>query len=386
MTHASDWLRQDKALRDPRQLWTCTEQSAGLVRRSLAFTADPAFIELLSSLSITLFISREYENLLISLKSDGNRLFQNYLAMPHPSGIACDRKKNLMYIASTRNPNIIYQLRQAGEGDPRRPRHSILKEKPMLVARKKYYPGLYYFHDLAIMSGKLYANAVGMNGIIRVNLEKPEPDELAWYPKCIEDSNGNPRTEANYIQLNSIAGGDSPRDSFYSASGDKIGYDRPGHLRYKVDKRGVIFSGKTRETCAVGLTRPHSLRMHKGTLWLANSGYGEFGYLKKGSFESVVKLDGWTRGVLLIKDIAFVGTSKIIPRYRHYAPGLKDTKDSCGLYAISISSGSILGTLTWPAGNQIFAIDYLKDQSTSGFQHSSFAEKTKSHSKLAFNN
>jgi len=255
----------------------------------------------------------------------------------------------------------------------------------MLVSRKKYYPGLYYFHDLAIMSGKLFANAVGMNGIVEINLNNAVPERLAWYPKCVEDSHGNPRTEANYIQLNSIAGGKSLKESFFCASGDRIGARRPGHLNYPVNQRGVIISGKTRDVVARGLTRPHSLRLGKGRLWVANSGYGEFGYIKDGKLEPIIRLNGWTRGACIIHDIAFVGTSRIIPRFRHYAPGLYGIRDSCALYAVSLSSGSILGKLKWPSGNQIFGIDYLDNNVTLGFPRFKQQKKKRDYEKISFN-
>ena len=41
---------------------------------------------------------------------------------------------------------------------------------------------------------------------------------------------------------------------------------RPGHLNFPVDGRGVIFSGRTRDVVATGLTRPHSARLHEGTI------------------------------------------------------------------------------------------------------------------------
>ena len=34
----------------------------------------------------------------------------SYFSMPHPSGIVFDKNKELLYVASTRNPNQIYDL------------------------------------------------------------------------------------------------------------------------------------------------------------------------------------------------------------------------------------------------------------------------------------
>jgi uncharacterized protein (TIGR03032 family) len=385
MSNTSLWDNQKKSLRDPREIWTYKEESSGINKNSLGYKADRPFIQLLAKLGITLFISREYENLLISIYSDGERLIQRYTPIAHPSGVVCDRKAGLMYVASTRNPNIIYQFRICGPGFQQRVGHPMLSEKLMVVSRTKYYPGMYYFHDLSLISGELYANAVGLNGIVKINMSNHLPELISWYPKCIENKKGLPRIDANYIQLNSIAEGGSLESSYFSASSDKISKRRPGHLNYPVDRRGVIISGATRETVARGLTRPHSARLNRGKIWVANSGYGEFGFISGESFEPIIKLNGWTRGVCIHNNIAFVATSRVIPQYRHYAPGLDGIKDQCALHAISLSTGKIVGSVKWPAGNQVFAIDYLSQKNTIGLLNKNLNDNLKAHTLVAFN-
>ena len=385
MSNEKLWDIQKKSLRDPREIWTCKDEAAGISEASLEYKADKPFIELLAKLGITLFLSREYENLLISYYSDGFRLIQHYTPMPHPSGLVCDRNAGLMYVASTRNPNIIYQFRCCGFQSHKRKVQPDVIEKIMVVSRKKYYPGMYYFHDLALISGELYANAVGLNGIVKINMNNHEPEPISWYPKCIQNMDTTPRVDANYIQLNSIAGADSLESSFFTASSDKISKRRPGHLNYPVDKRGVVISGLTRETVANGLTRPHSARLNRGKIWVANSGYGEFGFINKDSFEPVIKLEGWTRGVCIYNNIAFVATSRIIPQYRHYAPGLDGVNDQCALYAISIENGEIMGKVRWPTGNQVFAIDYFSQQFTKGLLQKNTKDRLKDYQTFGFN-
>ncbi len=48
----------------------------------------------------------------------------------------------------------------------------------------------------------------------------------------------------------------------------------------------------------------------------------------------------------------------------------------CGVYAIDMKTGNILGSLTWPYGNQIFAIDYILSTITQGFLATSVRECT----------
>jgi hypothetical protein len=57
----------------------------------------------------------------------------------------------------------------------------------------------------------------------------------------------------------------------------------------------------------------------------------------------------------------------VIPRYARYAPGLEVSSSRCAIHAISCNTGAVLGSLQWPQGNQIFAIDWIPAAETSGF-------------------
>jgi hypothetical protein len=80
-----------------------------------------------------------------------------------------------------------------------------------------------------------------------------------------------------------------------------------------------------------------------------------------------VKLPGWTRGLGFVRNIAFVGTSRVIPRFKQYAPGLDINQSVCGVHAVDISTGQVLGSITWPLGNQIFAIEAISARLSNGF-------------------
>jgi hypothetical protein len=154
-----------------------------------------------------------------------------------------------------------------------------------------------------------------------------------------------------------------------------MGRLRPGDLSYPVDRRGVIFSGRTREPMCTGLTRPHSARLSGGRVWVTNSGYGELGFASGGRLKVVARLPGWTRGLCIVGDVAFVATSRIIPRYARYAPGVDPTASVCAVHAVSCTSGRLLGSLQWPSGNQVFAVDWIDARQSLGFPFSVRARK-----------
>jgi uncharacterized protein (TIGR03032 family) len=171
----------------------------------------------------------------------------------------------------------------------------------------------------------------------------------------------------NHLQLNSIAAGDSVETSYFSASTDELTALRPGDPDFPVDRRGVIFSGASREPIARGLTRPHSARLRHDRVWVDDSGYGEVGFIEDERFRCVTRLPGWTRGLSFCDEVMFVGTSRVLPRFRQYAPGIQPETARCGIHAVDSRSGTILGSIFWPFGSQIFSVEHVPEEFTGGF-------------------
>ncbi len=188
--------------------------------------------------------------------------------------------------------------------------------------------------------------------------------ERVWWPRAVE-RDGAPDFTRNYLQLNSIAAGPDLAGSCFSASSTAISARRPGHRNYPVDRRGAIFGGASREPLATGLTRPHSARFGPdGALWVDDSGYGRVGAIRDGRFQTVAQLPGWTRGLAFCGDVAFVGISRVIPRFAQYAPGLDAARSRCGVVALDARSGRELARIAWPAGNQV-----LRDRLDARLRH-----------------
>ena len=351
---AALWQQHGRDWRHPAEAASRWADAAQVDPRLLRSVASPDWWDLLESLGVTLLVSREYEHLVLALRSSGRGPETSYFPLPHPSGLVVDRVHARAYVASTRNPNQVYEFGGGATSE---------SLGPLLPRRSWFLPGRLYIHDLALIGGELYANAVGENAVVAL---PPEGGYVRrWWPRAIETDAG-PAFGTNYLQLNSIAAGAALEASFFSASTDRLSHRRPGHQNFAVDRRGVIFSGATREPIVRGLTRPHSARLHAGRLWVDNSGYGEFGMVCDGRFEPLARLAGWTRGLAFCQDTAFVGTSRVLPRFRQYAPGVDLDRSECAVHAIDWSTGKTLASLRWPAGNQVFAIDWLPNRAVTG--------------------
>ena len=369
------WTQHDAQWRNPQQVvghWQEADNApAGLFHHRV--TGD--WWGLLDDLALTLVVSREYEHLLMALSAPGGQPRVSYLSLPHPSGLAADRKTKTLFVACTRNPNQILELTPAS-GCFVRTDESMpdLSAKPLMPVGAAFFAGSLYLHDLALIGGQLHGNAVGHNAVVR--FENGATPRHVWWPKCIEKK-GKPDFSANFLQLNGMAAGRDLASSFFTASTEAPSPKRPGDLDWPVDKRGVVFAGESREPVCRGLTRPHSPRLHRGRLWLDNSGYGELVVKRAGGYEVLARLPGWTRGLALVGDVAFVGVSRVISRYAVYAPGLNVEKSRCGVFAVCLKTGKVLASLAWPQGNQIFAIEIIPRAVSTGFPRAVAQKKSR---------
>lgn len=66
----------------------------------------------------------------------------------------------------------------------------------------------------------------------------------------------------------------------------------------------------------------HPARLYNGRIWVDNSGYGQVGYVDGAEFQPIAGLPGWTRGPGFTEGAALLCTSRILPRFSKYAPGL----------------------------------------------------------------
>jgi uncharacterized protein (TIGR03032 family) len=359
------WQRHHAEWREAAQVTSHWQEAADVDPNLLHARTRGPWWELLDERAITLLVTREYEHLVMGFTVAGGSPLATFMRVPHPSGLVADRARGIVHLASTRNPNQIFAFAPVEGTHARRngtaPRPPAC---PLVPLHARFYPGSLYLHDLALIGGVLHANAVGQNAIVR--LAAGLSCEPIWWPRAIE-VDGTPDFTRNYLQLNSIAAGPDLAGSYFTASSAAISARRPGHRNYPVDGRGVVFEGATREPIAGGLTRPHSARLRDGAIWLDNSGYGEVGVIADGRFEAVTRLQGWTRGLVFHDDVAFVGLSRVIPRFRQYAPGLAVERSSCGIVALEVESGAEIARITWPSGNQVFGIDWLPRATTHGF-------------------
>ena len=355
MTDEDRFTAQQAEWRDPACVVAQWAEAGAVDPALLETQITGPWWEILAAAGVTLLVSREYEHLLLGLGIVAGEPCVSLLRLPHPSGIAYDPARAEVHVASTRNPNAIYTLRPAaGLQDRGDLEDADASGRPLMPVSARFLPGSNYLHDLAMVDGQLHGTAVGSNSVVEFPRDvEPRP---VWWPASIDGPSG-PAFGLNHLQLNGIAAGPTLAASRFTASTETIGLHRPGQPDFPVDGRGVVFDGESREPLLRGLTRPHSPRFIGGRLWVNNSGYGTLVQAEANRFEVVARLPGWTRGLCDIGSHVIVGTSRIIPRFSHYAPGLDPAHCVCALHAVETATGRIAASLHWPAGNQIFSVE-----------------------------
>ncbi len=117
---------------------------------------------------------------------------------------------------------------------------------------------------------------------------------------------------------------------------------------------GVVCDVACNEIVARGLSMPHSPRWHEGTLYVLNSGAGEFGRvdLKTGAFEPIAFCPGYARGLSIVGNYAVIGLSTC--RENRTFSGLplddalakRNVSPRCGLQVVGLRTGDVVHSIT----------------------------------------
>ncbi len=153
--------RHDAAWRDPVTVAAQWADADAVDPRLLAHRARGDFWDILAERRITLLVTREYEHLLVALHAGRRGPTVSWLPLPHPNGLAVDPARGIVHVASTRNPNQLFELAPVTGLIGTRDRARRVAGRPLLPVRSRFLPGSLYLHDLAMIGGALHANGGG---------------------------------------------------------------------------------------------------------------------------------------------------------------------------------------------------------------------------------
>lgn len=313
--------------------------------RSVHTTSFPAILE---ELGCALLVTTYQAGKLVVVRSDAGLINTHFRAFNKPMGLAvgCGRLAigTAVDIWEFRNvPAVSTKLEPAGKHDA------------CFMPRSTHVTGDVQIHEMAYVGEELWF--VNTRFSCLATRDADHSFRPIWRPKFITQLTPDDRCHLNGLGL--VDG--QPR--WVTALG-KI--DAGGAWRENKKNGGVLIDIESSEIVARGLSMPHSPRWHEGRLWLLESGTGSFGFVdvKSGRYEAIVRLDGFTRGLDMIGNLAFIGLSQV--RETSIFSGvpiterLRDGERTCGVWVVDIERGEVAAFLKFEdAVQEVFAVALL---------------------------
>jgi uncharacterized protein (TIGR03032 family) len=176
-----------------------------------------------------------------------------------------------------------------------------------------------------------------------------------WKPRFISALAAEDRCHLNGLAL---ADG-KPRFVTLLGPSDTAGGWRPNKAA-----GGCLVDVASEAVVADGFAMPHSPRLAQGRLWLLDSGRGRLVTVdpKDGRVETVVELPGYTRGLALTREAAFVGLSRIRETATFGGVPIAERRDQlkCGVAIVELRSGRMAALLEFQSGvEEVFDVQVL---------------------------
>jgi uncharacterized protein (TIGR03032 family) len=205
-----------------------------------------------------------------------------------PDGIAVAARAQVWFLQSA--PDLAPRVEPAGRHDA------------CYLTRSSHFTGEIQIHELAWEGEELWVVNTAFGCLC--TLDDRHSFVPRWRPPFVTALVADDR-----CHLNGLAMADgSPK--YVTALAET---DTPQGWRASKVHSGCLIDVASGETVARGFAMPHSPRVHRGRVWMLNSGAGELVLVDpaSGRVETVTELPGYTRGLALHDRFAFVGLSKI---------------------------------------------------------------------------
>ena len=220
------------------------------------------------------------------------------------------------------------------------------------VPRSSHYTGNIHGHELAWGDDGLWV--VNTLFSCLCTLHDQYSFVPRWRPPFVSRLIDQDRCHLNGLAM------DRGRPRFVTVLGES---DEPAGWRPNKAAGGCILDVSSGEIVARGLSMPHSPRCHHGRLWVLNSGCGHLSTVELGSgrLETIQAMPGYTRGLALAGQFAFVGLSKI--RETNVFGGLPIAEQQplrCGVGVVDLVTGRTMAVFQFLSGvDEIFAVDVI---------------------------
>jgi uncharacterized protein (TIGR03032 family) len=342
----------ERAIQDALQRWERPTPPESSPPTAATLTTDYASVhtanlpDMLSQLGSTLLISTYQAGKLVAVHADNAQLHTRFYAFDRPMGMASTADQ--LFLGTQ------YAIREyRNVPDAGRRFASAQPVDAVYTLRNLHITGSIDIHEMAVVENQcIYVNTAFSCVCALDNEHSFNP---IWRPRFVSGYSPEDRCHLNGLGLR------DGKPAFLTALGAT---DSAEGWRERKRDGGVLLDYDSGETIAAGLSMPHSPRWHAGKLWVLESGKGSLGWvdLASGKVETVARLPGFTRGLVMAGPLAFVGMSQLREKGAFADIPLTDdqTERACGISVIHLTTGNVIGFLKFSAAVQeIFALHLL---------------------------
>ena len=312
--------------------------------RNIAFSYPDSLVEMLEKSKVTLVVSTYQSGMLLIIGQDKGKLDLRYRSFPRPMGMAAGEDRIWAGMGHG-----IWQFRNLAS--------AAARVDPQKEYTACYLPlGIHFTGDIDIhemaFSDRLYFINTKFSCLCTV--DGAASFCPVWKPPFISDLSPVDKCHLNGLALR------EGRPKYVTLLGET---DEPlGWRNHKADG-GMIMDIETNTVLVKGLSMPHSPRWHRGKIWFLESGKGAICNLDPdtGKTREIGRVPGFTRGMRIVDNLAFVGVSKV--RESATFSGLPVTRlprRICGVWLVDLATGRSLTHIEFTAGvDEIFSVDVL---------------------------
>lgn len=297
----------------------------------------PQIPELLQQLNCSIAISTYQAGKIIFLSPrDENSLVQLPRTFSKPMGVAEDIEKDKLAIACKEEVIVFSNSKNLAHSYPNSPN----KYDSIYMPRLTYHTGAIDIHDLNFgKDGSLYAVNTLFSCIIK--LDDDYNFTPYWKPSFIDELVSEDRCHLNGMAMKNGV----PKYATAFNQGNIF-----QSWRDNVTKTGVVIDIETNKVIAENLAMPHSPRIFGDDLYVLLSARGELIKIntETGSYDVVIKVDGFVRGMSLHKDYLFIGLSKLRKNSSTFAKlDFAEKANQAGILVVHLPTASIVGKISY---------------------------------------
>lgn len=309
--------------------------------------------EILSRLGCTLAITTYQAGKLVFISAkDENSLVQLPRTFDKPMGIAQQKEKDKLALACKDDVVVFSNSKDLAGFYPPAPG----KYDALYMPRLTYHTGQVDIHDLNFgQDDKLYAVNTLFSCII--SLDDDYNFTPYWKPWFVDKIVSEDRCHLNGMAMKD--GLPKYATAFNTGNSSQS-------WRENITKTGVIMDVQSNEVILEGLGMPHSPRIYNGELYTLLSATGELIKVdvERGTYDVILKLDGFVRGMDLHKDYLFIGLSKLRKNSSTFAKlDFAETANEAGIVIVHLPTASIAGKIKYQTSlDEIYDVHVLADK------------------------